>query len=261
MNFDEINKKPYLMGIWAMIICAAAVIIAAQISYTVPVGGGVFNLTGLFVVLFTVIPSISFITMMLKKEEKMEEEFVKKHYSKAFWQRHEKDLMIMLFYFVGLTLAFSVWSFMLPPEFFQVQTQKINEIQGVTGAASYKYYSFTQILNNNLQVMFFAFLFSLVFGAGAIFIIAWNASILGVYIGELASSLWHIPVVSLAFLPHGLPEIGAYLIAGIAGGLLSAMLIRKNTIHIKEVVAFDCLKLLMVACVLIVIAAGIEVYL
>jgi stage II sporulation protein M len=169
--------------------------------------------------------------------------------------------MIMLFYFAGLTLAFAIWSFMLPPEFFQVQTQKINEIHGVTGAASYKYYTFTQILNNNLQVMFFAFLFSLVFGAGAIFIIAWNASILGVYIGDLANSLWQIPIVSLSFLPHGLPEIGAYLIAGIAGGLLSAMLIRKNTIHIKEVVAFDCLKLLIIACVLIVIAAGIEVYL
>ena len=218
-------------------------------------------MTGLFVVLFTVIPSVSFVTMLLKREEKMEETFVKKHYSKAFWQRHEKDLMIMLFYFAGLTLAFAMWAFFLPGEFFQVQTQKINEIQGVTGAASYKYYTFTQIMNNNLQVMFFAFLFSLVFGAGAIFIIAWNASILGVYIGQLANSVWEIPVVSLSFIPHGLLEIGAYLIAGIAGGLMSAMLIRKNTTHIKEVVAFDCLKLLIIAVILIVIAAGIEVYL
>jgi uncharacterized membrane protein SpoIIM required for sporulation len=111
-----------------------------------------------------------------------------------------------------------------------------------------------------MQVMFFSFLFSLVFGAGAIFIIVWNASILGVYIGQLAEALWHIPIVGLSFLPHGIPEIGAYLCAGLAGGIVSAMLLRKNTKHVKEVVLFDCAKLLMLGTFLVFIAAAIEVY-
>lgn len=261
MSFKEINKKPYLMILWAMIICTAAVFISGQVAYRVSIGETVFDMTGLFTVLFAVIPSVSFITMLLKKEERMEEEYIKEHYEKAFWYRHEKDITILLFYFAGLTLAFAVWSFIMPGDFFQVQVQKINEIHGVTGAASFKYYSFTQILNNNLQVMFFSFLFSLVFGAGAVFIIAWNASILGVYVGQLAESLWHIPIVSLAFVPHGLPEIGGYLCAGLAGGILSAMLIRRNTKHVKEVVIFDCIKLMVLGAFLIFIAAGIEVYL
>ncbi len=261
VSFQEINKKPYLVFIWALIISTVAIFVSRQISYSVTIGEHVFDMTGLFSVLFTVIPSVSFITLLLKKEEKMEEEYVKEHYEKAFWIRHEKDLTVMLLFFAGLTLSFAVWAYILPENFFQVQLQKINEIHGISGAASYKYYTFTQILNNNLQVMFFSFLFSFIFGSGAIFIIAWNASILGVYIGQLAESLWGIPIVGLSFVPHGLPEIAGYICAGLAGGIMSAMIIRKNTKHIKEIVAFDSIKLLILGTFLIFIAAIIEVYL
>ena len=109
--------------------------------------------------------------------------------------------------------------------------------------------------------MFIAFIFSLIFGAGAVFIIAWNASVLGVYIGELSKHVWHIPIISLTFLPHGIPEIGGYIVAGLAGGILSAAILRKRNMEAIRYITLDSVKLLLLGAALILIAAGIEVYL
>ena len=255
LSFKEVNKRPYVVMIWAFIISSIAVLISSQVAPSIPSVD-----PGFFVVLFVIIPSIYFMTALIKKEEAIEEEYIKQHYSKGFWERHEKDIMILLFYFGGLTLGFAVWSVFLPQGFFESQVAKINQIQGVTGYATIEA-SFMQILFNNLQVMIFSFLFSFIFGAGAVFIIAWNASILGVYIGQLSKYLWHIPVVSLAFLPHGIPEIAGYLCAGLAGGLLSAAIIRKNTAETLKIITLDSLKILGLGIFLILIGAGIEVLL
>ncbi|MEE9406143.1 MAG: stage II sporulation protein M [Candidatus Aenigmarchaeota archaeon] len=260
VNFKEINERPYMMAIWAFIICCIAVLISSQVPLSVPGTN-----SGFIVVLFVIIPSVYFITVFLKKEEELEEGAIARHEHTSFWGRHEKDILILLFYFFGLTIAFAVWSFFLPQNFFNAQITKINEIQGMatsltgqaTGAAAGPA-AFNKILFNNLQVMFFSFIFSFIFGAGAIFIIAWNASVLGVYIGQLSKYVWHIPIVSLSFLPHGIPEIAGYLAAGLAGGLMSAAIIRKNTSKTLQIVSFDVAKILVVGVLLIVLGAGIE---
>lgn len=263
VNFKEINERPYMMAVWAFIICCIAILISSQVPLSVPGTN-----SGFIVVLFVIIPSAYFITVFIKKEEEMEETALEKHLYGSFWARHEKDILVLLFYFFGLTLAFSVWSFFLPQTFFEAQITKINEIQGMasgmtgqaTGAAAGPA-AFSRILVNNLQVMFFSFIFSFIFGAGAIFIIAWNASVLGVYIGQLSKYVWHIPIVYLSFLPHGIPEIAGYLFAGLAGGLMSAAIIRKNTNEVLKVVAVDVVKILLVGIALIVLGAGIESFL
>jgi len=95
-----------------------------------------------------------------------------------------------------------------------------------------------------------------------VFIIAWNASILGVYVGaKLSETVWHIPVVTLGFLPHGIPEIAGFVTAGLAGGLLSAAFIRNRDSHLLRIIIFDSLKIMGIAVSLIFLAAAIEVYL
>lgn len=254
LSFEEINDRPYIMLLWAFIICIVAILVSSQIASSI---AGID--TGFFTVVFIMIPSVYFITMLIKREEEMEEEQIKKHYKRSFWERHNKDLLILLFYFAGLTLAFSIMSFFLPSDFFHVQLSKINELHAITGSFSQNS-SFITILFNNLQVMFISFLFSFIFGAGAVFIIIWNASVLGVYVGQLSKSLWHIPIVSLSFLPHGIPEIAGYLCAGLAGGILSAVILRKNTTKVFEIVVFDCIKILLLGVFLIIVGAGIEAF-
>ncbi len=258
IDFKTINEKPYMTFIWAIIISSVAIIITSQISSTVYISNTAVQISGLFALTFTLLPSVYFVTLLIKKEELIEENALRAHYAKGFWERHEKDILILLFYFLGLTLSFAVWTMILPQDFFQIQTAEINRIHGLTGAAA-QFSNFTRILTNNMQVMFFALIFSFIFGAGAVFIIVWNASILGVYIGQLSKSIWHIPVVSFSFLPHGIPEIGGYVAAGLAGGLLSAAIIRKADIKILKGVAFDSMKIFILGAILIVIGAAIEV--
>ena len=109
-------------------------------------------------------------------------------------------------------------------------------------------------------MLFIAFVFALIFGAGAVFVIVWNASVLGVFIGSYSKSLWEIPIVGLSFLPHGIPEIGAYLLAGLAGGLISAAVLRKNPRAVTEAIVWDAGKLLALAVILVFIGAVVEVF-
>lgn len=251
---------------WAFAMGSIAIFISIQVSYKVIISNISFDPTGLFAVLFVILPSSYFITHLLKKEELLEEEYIREHHEKFFWVRHEKDIMVMMFFFLGLTMAFAFWSFIMPESLFQIQMAKINQIKGissgVTGAALNNEAFFIQILTNNLQVMLFSLFFSFIFGAGMVFIIAWNASILGVYVGaKLSETVWHIPLVTLGFLPHGIPEIAGFVTAGLAGGLLSAAFIRNRDSRMLKIIIFDSAKILGIAVSLIFMAAAIEVYL
>lgn len=84
--------------------------------------------------------------------------------------------------------------------------------------------SFFDIVENNLQVLILSFMFSIFYGAGSIFILNYNASIVGVVYGTaLRAFFWQVPVVFniLTFIPHTVLEVLAYLLAAVAGGILS----------------------------------------
>ncbi|MBN2101712.1 MAG: stage II sporulation protein M [Candidatus Aenigmarchaeota archaeon] len=281
LNFKEISKNPHLAFIWSFIITCVAIFISLQLSYEIHIGSGqIFSLTGIFSVVFTVIPLVYLMTYALKREEKIEEDEIRHHYTeKNILERHLYDILFFLFTFLGITMGYALFSFILPESVFQIQLLKISELQGsISGQLLIKNTSmfsefftgaitanpsaaFYTIFINNLKVLGFAFVFSLLYGCGAVFIIVWNASILGVYIGFLAENITHIPVVALSFLPHGLPEIGGYLFAGMAGGILSASLIRRHSMEITKKIFLDCLILLCVGVFLILAAAGIEAFL
>ena len=265
MNFEQMNKRPWMVFFWALAICSVAILVAMQLNFHINVSGVDINLTGMFAVLFTVIPSVFFVTMMIKREEAIEEEYIKKHYHESvFWERHSKDLLVFLFYFAGITLAFSIWTMYLPADAFVVQVAKINQIHGLTGAASgtsgmaTSVSTIYNIFSNNMQVMFFSFLFAFIFGAGAVFIIVWNASILGVYIGNLSSSIAHIPGISMLFIAHGVPEIGGYIAAALAGGLISVAIIRRHGTKVLNTVIYDAILILVFAVFSIGCGAVIE---
>ena len=126
LNFREVDKSPYLTFIWALLITTVGILLSTQLFYKVTISGVAFNLTGMFAVIFTILPSVYFLTKVINKEEKMEEEALEKHYKQEFFKRHEKDILMFLFYFLGVTVAFSIWSLILPTDFFQVQLVKIN---------------------------------------------------------------------------------------------------------------------------------------
>ena len=215
------------------------------------------------------------------------EEEYKHGRGKLLWREHSQALSVFFVLFLGVMLGFVAWYVFLPApmlsDVFDTQTQIVIGVGGfstaelaATSAAldpSDRMGFFAEILLNNLSVLSFCILFSFLYGAGAVFILIWNASVIGVALGNSirlgmgrAAELFGLAsqVVSLGVLRysiHGIPEILAYLVAGLAGSMVSIglYLSRKNRPYIKELLA-DVLELTGIAIILLVISAWLEAF-
>jgi uncharacterized membrane protein SpoIIM required for sporulation len=122
---------------------------------------------------------------------------------------------------------------------------------------------FLSILENNIYVMIFTLIFSLIFGAGAIFILAWNASVIAAAIGIFTKyNIIDIPLGVLRYMIHGFPEIAAYFITALAGGIFGVGALRNGLRSRKFLrIIENTVILLFLSIAILVIAAAMEVYL
>ena len=265
-GFKAIMKRPYLMFFWTIIISSVAVLLSLQLpTYSLPIGNSVLDLRGFFAIIFTIMPPVYFATKYIKKEEALEEKEIQKKYEKHIFARsHSRDIIVFLLYFFGVVVSFTVWSFFLPDTFFQVQEFELNRVDSSYSVSGFltregAFYSYIQ---NNMNVMFYSFLIGLLFGAGSIFVLTWNASILSTAISLKTSTLIGIPGATAPFLLHGTIEIAGYVLAGLAGSIISAAVIRGH--HRKGVflkVILDTGLVFALAAGLIVLGAGVEAFL
>lgn len=163
---------------------------------------------------------------------------------------------------------------------FQIQIDTIQQINGrVTGHASQSTIgAFSNIFFNNIKVLIFCILFSFIYGAGAIFILTWNASVIGSAIGnfirtnlatvanlagfERAGEYFTIVTIGLfKYVIHGVPEILGYFVAALAGGIISIGVIRHDFKGRKfEHIVLDTADLVLLSIGIIFIAAVLEVW-
>ena len=106
-------------------------------------------------------------------------------------------------------------------------------------------------------------LLSLAFGAGAIFILVWNASVIGSAMGIFAKGqLFSLPASFFRYMIHGIPEIAGYFLGALAGGILSVAVIRKDLQgERKWRILEDVILLVIAAVVILILAAIMEVFL
>jgi len=120
--------------------------------------------------------------------------------------------------------------------------------------------------------------FVVYYGYGAIFILTWNASVLGVAIGNIIRSglvdvasntgldqiFSYVGLVSVGLLKyslHGIPEIAAYFVGALAGGIISFSIIRRDFKGKNfERIILDSADLLFIAIGLILASAVLEVW-
>ncbi|MDD5182058.1 MAG: hypothetical protein PHC66_02700 [Candidatus Nanoarchaeia archaeon] len=130
-------------------------------------------------------------------------------------------------------------------------------------------FNFHAIAQNNVRVVFITFGISLIYGAGVIIMISWNASVWGVIIGSSirkgisltgSSALAYIAAQLAQIVPHMILESLAYLGAAISGGLLAICVVFQN-IHSKRFVytITDSLFVLTLSIILILLSAIIEI--
>jgi hypothetical protein len=117
------------------------------------------------------------------------------------------------------------------------------------------------IFSNNAMVLGWTLVLSLMYGAGALFLIAWNATVIAVVLGRevLATGAVNAAGKLGCLLPHGILEIGAYFIGAIAGGLISVAV--ANKLYQREqfkIVLLDVFVLIIVAYLLLLIGSLVE---
>lgn len=158
------------------------------------------------------------------------------------------------------------------PEKKTVFSEQLNIYSGITGKVIGENECFSQktrkfdacfelIFKNNMWVMVMSLLFSLIWGAGALFLLGWNASVIGLFIStEITSkSLGAGLARAISYLPHGIPEVIAYFIGAIAGGIISAAISKtKFRPHEIRTVLIDAALLTILATVTLVLAGIIE---
>ena len=201
----------------------------------------------------------------------------------AILHEHNKAISFFMYLFVGITVSCAVWYSVLPTSVInQLFDKQIGTIQAINNPISANVIAslniFLRIFFNNFKVLAFSILFAFVYGAGAIFILSWNATVIGAAIGNFirsnisgyTSSLGFLQagnyfhVVSLGLLKysiHGIPEIAAYFYGGLAGGILSVALIRRHFRTEKfHSIIVDFSELVLIALGFLMAAAFLEVY-
>ncbi len=204
---------------------------------------------------------------------------------KELWllREHGKSIRFLMYLFLGLVVGFSLFYIFSPEtlvnKVFSLQLKTIENINSnpVSGGVILSDL-FLSVLTNNLKVLFFCLLFAIFFGAGAIFILAWNASVISAAVGTyvrnglaksaalfgFSSIAYHFNLFVaglLRYMLHGIFEVGAYFIAGLAGGIISMAIVNKNVRLIKlKIVVKDSILLIAIAIILLVIGALVEVF-
>ncbi len=229
-------------------------------------------------VFFTTMAALPLMFHTLRYEEK--KDLVME--SNSLFHNHSAALVFYLMLFIGMAVAFSFWYVALPSEMssgvFKVQAQTITNLnQHVTGKVT-QTALLSKIFLNNVKVMIFCILFSFLYGSGAIFILSWNASVIGAAAGNFVRShmakfadlvgiqkvgayMYVSSLSVLRYAVHGVPEIFAYIIGGLAGGILSVAVVKHDFGTGKfEKVLLDVSDLVLLSVLILFIASILEVF-
>ncbi len=275
INPVKAEKRPWEMFFVGAFYATVSLFLVKWIFSRDPV---LSKYAGILVVTFCVMFSIPFLYFAIKREEEKDLQsvgFVR------LLEEHGKALTYFMFLFFGFLVAFSFWYIVFEDgnQNFKAQIETycminrpsnfegcisgygIGEVSKTTGFLSAKQ-KIVNIFVNNIYVLIFTLVFSLIFGAGAIFILAWNASVISAAIGIFSeSSLANLPLGLARYMIHGIPEIGSYFAGALAGGIISIAVIKHDLRSEKFwIILQDSLNLIILAVVLLFVAALIEVF-
>lgn len=227
-------------------------------------------------VLITTLLLVPTLTLMLKTEEKIESKYGLKH----FFHNHKDIFEVYLFGFIGVFLAFVIIGAGLHdrPELydqvFSFQITFLSKDQGVS-AESVKMFvdnaykpsidRAAGIFTHDLLILIICFVLSFFYGATAVFLIILNGSVFASFVlfvvKVLAQNVMQGVQAFAFFLIHLLPEVSGFLVAAIAGGVVSKAVMheKKGSVHFKNVFK-DATVLLGIAILLVLVGVVLEVF-
>ena len=168
---------------------------------------------------------------------------------------------MFFFLFIGISVGYFIIG-SIYPDSLKYQTDMlqdqikvdINGIQKVPQALS--------LMINNIEVILVAFVLSLFYDVGALFLIVRTASVFAGFVLKFSSFAAEKTALNAAiFSVHFVPEIFGFLLAALAGGVISKALVRKKieTSQFRKIVR-DGTVLLVISICTIVLAAILEAF-
>ena len=264
INSKRAERKPWEMFFMGLIYPSVAIILSLWVfkNYVS------FTMIGL-----TTIATVPLIYNSIKREEK-KDILIKQERLRL--REHSKVLSYFIFLFLGSIVAFTLWYVYSPPHqiqnIFGLQEETINNFdKNLLGDGIGNYINPNEFLGkiflNNLKVLLFCLVFSLFFGAGAIYILTLNASIIGTAIGMFIKNnlsygfLGVFSIGLLRYLTHGIFEIIGYFLGGLAGGIISVAIIRHDFMGRNfKIIIEDSKDLILFALLFLFLGALVEVY-
>ena len=267
------EQKPGRLFFLGAVFCSVAIFLSLWIFK---------NQSSMIMVFLTTMAALPLIYNTVKMEEEKDLEGMEETW---LLKEHSKALKAFIFMFLGATLAFAFWYVAMSTSttnlLFQTQTDTINAINGrmtsnVPLSVSMSFFS--RIFFNNVKVLIFCILFSFIYGAGAVFILMWNASVIGAAIGNfirvelvdiaqlvgfdrIAHYFQIIAMGLLRYSIHGIPEILAYFVGAMAGGIISIAILKHDFGTKKfEQVLLDSADLIIISITILFVAALLEVF-
>ena len=260
---DWIEKKPrhaFLLGFIYSIVGA----ISAKLVF----GAN----PGMMTVAFTSILLLPSLNILLSMEENQARAKDKFWFGKQLWKDHGDIIEVYFFLFLGIFLTFTLIAFIFSEtailKFFAPMFQVIG-IENTQGWASQTIGpTILSIFLNNFKVVVVCLLLSLIYGAGAILFITWNAIVWGVVIGffakqallATANPFTAFFTTVLPFFPHMILEALPYFAAAIVGGIVSKAVLREHlfSVRFNEIVK-DASIVMLISFVVLFIAAVVEI--
>lgn len=272
-NTYKLRQRPYLMFVEAVVLTLLSFFFANAIFSN--------EYVSVAILCFLTIGALSLFNKLYSYDSYIV------NYSKNFFKRHKQIFVLLFYFFIGVVFSFIFLFFILNQNtsnnLFSAQYHELEKIAQVrstiTGdlfldkeSSSVFKEVFLIIFKNNFFVVLAAIILSFFYGAGGLFLIAWNASLLAVVLINYITSfsikagifnsffiLKHGFVGFLGFVPHGFFEILAYFVASVIGAIFARDLLKDIfSTPFKWHSIKDLLFLFLFAIVCLLIGALIE---
>jgi len=146
------------------------------------------NYISIVMIALTILATIPLMRTIIDKEQEKDRSGDKE---RKLLKEHSKAIKGFMYLFLGFTFTFTMLYLFMPSaiveKMFSAQLETIITVQSgnsPTGEFIGSFSIFSKIFMNNIKILLFCMAFSFFYGAGAIFILTWNASVMATAIGS-----------------------------------------------------------------------------
>ncbi|HII71448.1 TPA: stage II sporulation protein M [Candidatus Woesearchaeota archaeon] len=261
---EWIARRPYISFFFGFIFSFAGFLVAWLFFRTT------MSVSMVFLTTLLLTPTL---IVLIKREEVIEGKYGARH----FLTNHKAIFETYIFAFLGVFVAYVILGLAsygtdLYSQMFDFQLRFL-KFQGVDSSSldafmasdGYGLSHFLSLLTHNLLVLIVCFVLALVYGASAIFLIILNGSVFANFIVFMIKRLGTDSLHGLQafgfFLIHLIPEVSGFLVAAIAGGVVSkAVMMEKRSSQRFRNVFKDAFILVLIAVGLIILGALLETF-